>query len=50
MEVAGIVYPPNRPLERAMKQSQVPVLHDFLFFIETNSNGLVIFDIGFCKT
>ncbi|KAI4470632.1 methylosome protein 50 [Holotrichia oblita] len=41
MEVS-IVYPPNRPLERAMKQSQIPVLHDFLFFIEANLNGEII--------
>ncbi|KRT80314.1 WD40 domain-containing protein [Oryctes borbonicus] len=42
MEVSGMVYPPNRPLERTMKPSQVPVLYDFLFFIEANKNGEVI--------
>ncbi|GJQ68539.1 putative WD40 repeats [Trypoxylus dichotomus] len=42
MELSGIVYPPNRPLERTMKPLQSPVLYDFLFFIEANERGDII--------
>lgn len=39
MAVENLIYPPNKPLERVLSQSEEPVLYDYLSIIDVNDKG-----------
>nr|XP_022910853.1 uncharacterized protein LOC111421886 [Onthophagus taurus] len=42
MEALTMIYPPNKPLERALEPSKHPIMYDYLLFIDANKKGELI--------